>query len=153
MKIDIGKAPEQDIFRNKKKYILWFIFFLVLVCTAIGLGVYSVYSTSEHVINLEDWSLGILVASAVGVTVFGNKLQAYKALFPPQREKLDALRAQHSVIDTYCSQVDTLQRRYIRAEYEACVEYAEIQETEQEKAGQAGSAVYGPAENPNKDRQ
>jgi len=149
MKIDLNQTPEQDIFRNRKKYIIWFSFFMLLVCVAVAIGFFVFYSNSNEAQNVEDWALGILVAAAVGVTIFGNRLQAYKALFPPQQEELISLRSQYPVIEKYCSAVDLMQRKFIRAEYEACVEYAEHQESAKEK-NQAEQAVYGPAENPDK---
>jgi len=149
MKIDLNQTPEKNIFRNRKKQIIWFSFFMLLVCVAIAIGFYAVYSNSNNAGNLGDWALGILVSASVGVTIFGNRLQAYKALFPPQKEKLISLRSQYPVIEKYCSGVELIQRKFIRAEYEACVEYAENQQSEKEK-NRPESAVYGPAENPDK---
>ncbi len=93
---------------------------MLLVCIAVAIGFYAVYSTGNEGTNLEDWALGILVAASIGVTIFGNRLQNYKALFPPQREKLSLLRDQYPVINQYCTQVDTMQRKFIRAEYVRC---------------------------------
>lgn len=151
MKIDISITPENDIFGDKKRHTIWFVFFLMLVVIAIALGGYSIYATNIQSANFEDWSLGLLVVAAVGVTIFGNKLQAYKSLFPPQREKLSLLRTQYAPIETYCACVDTLQRRYIRAEYEACIEYAELEETKKEQAEPMDGMIYGPTENPDKE--
>lgn len=150
MKIDIHQTPEHDIFRDRRTNIIWFSFFLLLVCAAVAIGFYAVYSTGSQSFQPEDWALGLLVAASIGITIFGNRLQAYKALFPPQKEKLVSLRQQYPIIEQYCAQVEGMQRKFIRAEYEACVEYAEIQENEQEKSDHTKKPVYGPAENPNK---
>lgn len=125
MKIDITKQPDSDIFRDRKKYILWFCFFMFLVGIAIAIGVFAVYYDTSHYENIDNYALGILALASLGVTWSGNKLQSYKKLFPPQFEKLTELRAKHPVIETYCAKVQASGRRFIRAEYEACVDYSE----------------------------
>lgn len=125
MKIDILDQPVPDIFRDRIKYAVWFAFFLFLVFVAIGIAVFVVYFDTHSHQNLENWSLGILAGSSLGITWFGSKLQKYKKLFPPQREKIAELRALHPAIDTYCSGVEAMGRNLIRAEYEACLLYSE----------------------------
>jgi hypothetical protein len=61
----------------------------------------------------------------LGITWFGNRLQAYKRLYPPHREKLVELRLNHPEIDRYCAEVEAMGRGLIRAEYEAFNEYSE----------------------------
>ncbi|WP_153306672.1 hypothetical protein [Desulfogranum japonicum] len=125
MKIDVLQQPEQDIFQHRKRYVLWFIFFFVTAFLGIAVGVYAIYFDSLHIKHLDDLALGILLTASLGITIYGNKLQKYKRLFPPQQEKLANLRTRYSVIDTYCKGVERLGRRFVRAEYEACEEYAE----------------------------
>lgn len=125
MKIDILEQPDPDIFRDRKKYILWFVFYLVLACVAVGTGVVAVYGDAYHFKNLENWALGVLVGSSLGITRFGNRLQAYKKLFPPQREKIIELRSTHPAIEKYCAQVEASGRGLIRIEFEVCVQYSE----------------------------
>lgn len=152
MKIDLHEPPEHDIFRDKKKYTLWFSFFLSIAGVAVAIGCYAIYSDGSHVVNLENYALGILVASSLGVTRFGNRLQEYKALFPPQKENLALLRAQYPVLEEYCAGVEALQRRFIRAEYEACVDYAEKHEAPGTPTEPTKPVVYGPVENPEQGR-
>lgn len=129
MKIDILGQPDPDIFRDRKKYTLWFAFFLVTTCVGVGVGVFAVYFDTHHYKYLGDWALGILVGSSLGITWFGNRLQAFKRLFPPQLENLAKLRAKHPAIKRYCAEVEATGRRFTRGEYEACVDYSEKHST------------------------
>nr|WP_320013144.1 hypothetical protein [uncultured Desulfobulbus sp.] len=146
MNINLHTAPDTDIFRDKKKYTRWFSYFLGLAVLAVALGFYAITVNGNRIDHLDNWALGVLVFSAMGVTRYGNRLQEYKTLFPPQLEKLAALRAQYPVLDSYCAGVEQLQRRFIRAEYEACVEYAAKEEIKQEREQSEKPVVYGPAE-------
>lgn len=149
MKIDLHKPPEQDIFHDQKKYILWFIFFMLMACVAVAIGCYAIYSDGYHGTDLEDYALGILVISSLGVTRFGNRLQKYKVLFPPQREKLTLLRTQYQLLEDYCAGVEALQRRFIRAEYQACVDYANKQDVVKTQTETTNPVIYGPVEQSN----
>jgi len=125
MKIDILKAPVVNINANRKKYTIIFLFFLGIACLSVGIAVYAIYFSTRYYQNLEDISLGILVGASLFITYFGEKLQAYKRLYPPHRKKLAELRQQHPAIDNYCGQVELLDREMIRAEFLACTRYAE----------------------------
>ncbi|MBM9614146.1 hypothetical protein JWJ90_07575 [Desulfobulbus rhabdoformis] len=144
MNINLHTAPDADIFRNKKKYTLCFSCFLGLAFVSVALGFYAITANSSQIAHLDNWALGILVFSAMGVTRYGNRLQEYKTLFPPQVEKLQSLRGQYPLLERYCADVEALQRRFIRAEYEACVEYAEKEEIQQERGQDDKPVVYGP---------
>lgn len=125
MKIKIAEQPDPDIFRDRKKYALWFAFFLALVCVSVGVAVFAVYFDTHHYKNLDNWAIGTLVVSSLGITWFGNRLQAYKKLYRPHREKLVELRANHPEIEKYCAEVEALARGLIRAEYEAFIAFSE----------------------------
>jgi hypothetical protein len=125
MKIDILGQPDLDIFRDRKKYALWFIFFLLWVFIAVGIAVFAVYFDTHSYQNLDNWALGILFGASLGITWPGSKLQAYKRLYPPHREKLVELRSNHPAIEIYCAEVEATRRRLVRAEYEACIDYSE----------------------------
>lgn len=125
MKINILEPPDPDIFRDRKKYIIWFAFFMVMACVGIGVGVFAIYFDTHHYRNLDNWALGILVGSSLGITRFGNRLQEYKRLYPPQLKKLRELQAENGQIKKYCEEIGAAERREIRAEYDACVEFAE----------------------------
>lgn len=125
MKIKIPGHPDPDIFRDRKKYALWFVFFLVGACVGVGVAVFALYFDTHHYKNLDNWAIGTLVGSSLGITWFGNRLQAYKKLYRPHREKLVELRLNHSEIEMYCAEVEAMGRELIKAEYEACIEFSE----------------------------
>ncbi len=127
MKIDISKAPDADIFRNRKTYLIWFLFSLSVCLAAIAMGAYVIYVDSVKYPKLEDWAVWTLAIASLFVSWFGNRLQAYKRLLPPQEEKLAKWRRDYSLIDRYCSEVEKIDRPLIRAEYDACRDYAEEQ--------------------------
>ena len=83
MKINILHPPDQDIFRDRKKYIIWFIFFLFWAFFAVGIAVFAIYFATHTYQNLDNWALGILFVSSLGITWPGSKLQTYKKLYPP----------------------------------------------------------------------
>jgi hypothetical protein len=125
MKIDIVSPPDPQIFRERKKYALWFAFSLLITFAAIGVFLFAIYGDTHGYSNLDDWWLGLLVVSSIGVTWSGNKLQRYKRLYRPHFEKLKKLKKEHPTIEKYCNEVEGSGRRLIRAEYEAFVDYAE----------------------------
>jgi hypothetical protein len=125
MKIKIPGQPDPDIFRDRKKYALWFAFFLAGACVSVGIAVFAVYFDTHNYKNFDNWAIGTLVGSALGITWFGNRLQDYKKLYRPHREKLVDLRSNHPEIEIYCTEVEIMGRRLIRAEYEAFIEYSE----------------------------
>ena len=125
MKIKIPGQPDPDIFRDRKKYALWFTFFLVGACASVGIAVFAVYFDTRHYQDLDNWAIGTLVVSSLGITWYGNRLQAYKKLYRPHREKLVELRSKYPEIELYCAEVEAMGRGLIRAEYEAFIEYSE----------------------------
>jgi hypothetical protein len=129
MKIKFPGQPDPDIFRDRKKYALWFAFFLAGACVSVGLAVFAVYFDTHHYKNLDNWAIGTLVGSSLGITWFGNRLQAYKKLYRPHREKLVELRSNHPEIEIYCAGVEAMGRELIKAEYEACIEFSEKHST------------------------
>ena len=125
MKIKIPGPPDPDIFRDRKKYALWFAFFLAGTCVSVGVAVFAVYFDTHQYKNLDNWAIGALVGSSLGITWFGNRLQDYKKLYPPHRKKLVELRTNYPEIEKYCTEVEAIGRELIRAEYDACLDYAE----------------------------
>jgi hypothetical protein len=91
----------------------------------VGVAVFAVYFDTHNYKNLDNWAIGTLVGSALGITWFGNRLQDYKKLYRPHREKLVDLRSNNPEIEIYCAEVETMGRGLIRAEYEAFIEYSE----------------------------
>lgn len=126
MKIDIPSGPPTDIFKDRRRQILTFILLLALACCGLIIGVYAVVSDTKHYAQLEIVSLALFVGAALFLTYFGEKLQDYKKLTPPQRKELADLSRKHSEIQVYCDLVAQANRQPIRAEYEACQEWAEL---------------------------
>lgn len=125
MKIKISEQPDPDILHNRRKYALWFAFFLAWACVSLGVAVFAVSFNTQHYQNLDNWIIGTLVGSSLGITWFGNRLQAYKKLYRPHLEKLVELRSNHPEIEIYCAVVEAVGRGLIQAEYEAFIEYSE----------------------------
>jgi hypothetical protein len=125
MKIDILRAPPADIFRDRGKYIRIFSVLLALACCGLLIGVYAIVFDTSYYAKLEIAALSLFAGSALFLTYFGEKLQAYKKLTPPQLKELADLSRKHSEIKVYCDLVAQANRQPIRAEYEACQEWAE----------------------------
>lgn len=125
MKIDILRAPPADIFRDRRRHIFFFSVLLALACCGLLIGVYAIVSDTRYYAKLETAALALFVGAALFLTYFGEKLQAYKQLTPPQHEELADLSRKHTEIKAYCDLVAQANRQPIRAEYEACQEWAE----------------------------
>lgn len=126
MKIDILHSPPANIFKDRQRRIIIFAVLLALACSGLLLGVYAVVSDTKFYDQLEIAALGLFTGSALFLAYFGEKLQNYKKLTPPQQEELAALARKHSEIRRYCDQVAQANRQPIRAEFEACQEWAEL---------------------------
>jgi hypothetical protein len=137
MKIDILSPPPSDIFKDRRRQILAFSVLLALACGGLLLGVYAVVSDTKFYDQLEIAALGLFAGSALCLAYFGEKLQDYKKLTPPQQKELAALGRKHAAIQHYSDLVARANRQPIRAEYEACQEWAEL------TAGRTGEE-YGP---------
>jgi hypothetical protein len=95
---------------------------LALACCGLLLGAYAIVSDTHHYAKLEIAALSLFVGSALFLIYFGEKLQAYKKLTPPQLKELADLSRKNSEIKVYCDLVAQANRQPIRAEYEACQE-------------------------------
>lgn len=125
MKIDIRNRPPEDIFRDRSRHTRFFLAFLALAACGLLIGVYAVVANTKHYALLETVALGLFAGAALFLTYFGEKLQAYKQLTPPQHKELADLGQKHAEIKVYCDLVAQANRQPIRAEYEACQEWAE----------------------------
>ena len=96
------------------------------------LGVYAIFSDTIYYENLETASLATFVGAAVLISYIGEKLQAYKRLTLNQKKELADMVRKHPKIEVYCALVMKACRQPIRAEYEACQNWAE---DENEKTG------------------
>jgi hypothetical protein len=125
MKIDILRDPPADIFKDRRRYTLIFSLLLALACCGVLIGVYAVVSDTMYYAKLEIVALALFAGSALFLTYFGEKLQAYKKLTPPQLKELAELSRKYSEIRIYCELLAQANRKPIRAEFEACQEWAE----------------------------
>ena len=126
MKIDILRPPPADIFKDRGRYILTFSVLLALACCGLLIGVYAVVADTRYYGKLEIAALALFAGSALFLTYFGEKLQNYKKLTPPELKELTGLGQKHVEIKTYCDLLAQANRPPIRAEYEACQEWAEL---------------------------
>jgi hypothetical protein len=126
MKIDILRTPPADIFRDRRRNILFFCVLLALACCGLLIGVYAIVADTRYYAKLETGALALFVGAALFLTYFGEKLQAYKKLTPPQRKELADLSWKHPEIKAYCDLVAQADRQPILAEFEACQEWAEL---------------------------
>ncbi|MHB8810215.1 MAG: hypothetical protein ACYC9M_09405 [Desulfobulbaceae bacterium] len=126
MKIDILRPPPADIFKNRGRYIIIFSVLLVLACCGLLIGLYAIVADTRYYAKLEIVALALFAGSAVFLTYFGEKLQNYKKLTPPELKELADLGRKHIEIKAYCDLLAQANRRPIRAEYEACQEWAEL---------------------------
>jgi len=125
MKISILDTPQEDIFKDRSKYIFIFIALLTLSCFGLFLGGYAIIAKTSYYSQLEKWSLIFFFAPTPFTTYIGEKLQKYKKLTPPQREELAVLSQQYPEVKVYCDLVSEAGRQPIRAEYRACKTWAE----------------------------
>lgn len=125
MKIDITCEPPADIFRNRGKYLWAFILLLILGSCGVLLGVYAILSDTRYYENLETVSLALFVGAALLISYVGEKFQAYKSLTPDQKKEVVDLGWKHPEIEVYCALVSKAGRQLIKAEYEACLTWAE----------------------------
>lgn len=131
MKIDILSTPRVDIFRNRGKYTVAFIFFLALAGAGVLLGVYTIVSATRYYEILEKVSAILFVGSAVPVFITGEKLQAYRRLTPEQKKELEDLCRKYSEIQDFCHSVAESGRHIIFAEYQACKDFGEERELQE----------------------
>ena len=149
MKIDILRGPPDDVFKDRGRYIRIFIVLLALACCGLFLGVYAIVSDTRYYTKLETVALAVFVGSALVLTYFGEKLQAYKKLTPPQLKELAELGLKHAEIKVYGDLLAQANRQPIRAEFEACQEWAEDTAAKQnKKKGQDPSNQNAPAPAP-----
>lgn len=125
MKINIAQGPPADLFRNRRKLIIIFVVLLILACCGLLMGLYAILTDTKYYEQLETLALIFFVAPAPFAAYFGEKLQGYKKLTPPQYEELAAWGRQYPEIKLYCDQVAGADRQPVRDEYEACRAWVE----------------------------
>lgn len=125
MKVDILDGPPGDIFQNRRKYIILFVVLIIFSACGLLIGLYTMTTNTLYYEQFELAALVFFVAPSPFVFYFGEKLQGYKKLTPPQWDELKMLAKEHLEIKNYCDQVEGKGRRPVRAEFEACQAWAE----------------------------
>ena len=135
MKIDILRKPQADIFKNRGIYVKLFSLFLVVAAIGLLLGIYTYLSNTPYYLSLEKVSMILFAGSSLPIFIFGEKLQRYKRLTPPQEKELAKFCQNYSEIQEFCRHVKELNRPMILAEFNACMDFTEEREM-QEQASQ-----------------
>lgn len=125
MKIDIRNGPPDNIFKDRRRYIIIFVGLLIIACFGLMTGAYAILTNTSYYEQAEILALVLFVAPSPFAVYFGEKLQQYKRLTPPQQEELAALAEQHPEIETYYNLISKADRYPIRVEYEACQAWAQ----------------------------
>jgi len=124
MNINILHGPPADIFKNRRWLTLIFVALLALAFCGLLMGVYAFFADTTYE-QLEKYAFVLFVAPSPFAAYFGEKLQRYKKLTPPQREELAAWEQQYPEVKLYCDQVAMADREPVRVEYEACQAWVE----------------------------
>ena len=146
MKIDILSEPSADLFRNKGKLKSFFMLFLALAFFAVLLGGYAIVADTKYYDILEKTALILFIGSAIPLFYVGEKLQAYKRLTSLQQKELNDLCQKYFEIQGYCDLVARSNRGIIFAEYEACQNFAEAKNSQDEDAAPHRAQHYPSAE-------
>lgn len=125
MKINILHQPSDDLCKNRRNVTQIFIAFLAVACCGVVIGVYAIIADTFYYSQLEKWALILFVSPTPFITYFGEKLQSYKKLTPPQQKELASWSMHYQEIRVCCDLAATSGRQPIRAEYEVCQAWAE----------------------------
>jgi len=128
MAININQDPPANIPRLRWKYTVFSLFFLGLVVCAIIIGVFSVFSDTNHTDFLENSAFILFVVSGFAFVYFTEKLLEYRKPGPKRQEKLVAMMYEYEEVSEYCRKVAEQGRYLVVTEYDAIVSY--VQKTE-----------------------
>lgn len=120
MDINITQDPPANVFQTKRKYRRIIPFLLALIFCAILLAVFQVVFGSAHAELLENIALVLFVAPALVFFYFAEKLHDYKTLSPEQEREMEEFCRQDQDVAAYCAKVSKMNRKSVKAEYDAC---------------------------------
>lgn len=120
MYIDITQDPPADVFPAKRKYQRSIPFLLALICSAILLAAFQIFFGSAYGGLLEDIALVLFVVPALVFFYVGEKLHDYKTLSPKEEKQIEEFCRQDPAVAAYCAKVTTMERKLVKAEYDAC---------------------------------
>lgn len=120
MDIDITQDPPADVFQTKRKYRRIILYLLALIFCAILLAVFQVVFGSAHGDLFENIALVLFVGPALAFFYFVEQLHDYKTLSPEQESEMEEFCRQDHDIAAYCAKVSMMDRKLVKAEYDAC---------------------------------
>ena len=125
MNININYDPPANIPRLRRKFIVRSLFFLGLAICAIIIGVFSVFSDTDHTDVFENTALVLFVASGFVFVYFTEKLLEFKKLGPKRQKKLIELMREYEEVSEYCRKVAEQGRYLVVMEYDAIVAHVQ----------------------------
>lgn len=125
MKIDLLHGPPDDIFKDRRKYTLIFIALLIVSSCGLCFGAYALFGHTVYYEQFETLAFIFFVAPSPFAFYFGQKLQGYKKLSPPQYEELGNWIKRYPEIRNYCELIGKTGREPIQAEYNTCQDWVE----------------------------
>ncbi|OGR00263.1 MAG: hypothetical protein A2505_09535 [Deltaproteobacteria bacterium RIFOXYD12_FULL_55_16] len=120
MYINISQDPPANALELKKRYLRLIPYLLALIFCAILLAVFQIVFGSAHGDLIENIALVLFVGPGLGFFYFAEKLHDHKTLSAKQTKEIEDLCRQDPDIAAYCAKVSLLERKLIKAEYEAC---------------------------------
>mgnify|MGYP001415202782 CR=1 FL=1 len=119
MHINLTQDPPTDVVEIKKKYLRIIPYLLALVLCGILLAVFQIVVGSEHGDLVENIALVLFVPPGLAFFYFAEKLHDYKMLTPKQEQEIAFFCLKDHDIAAYCAKVATMERKLVRAEYDA----------------------------------
>lgn len=120
MHINISQDPPTDALEIKKKYLRIIPYLLALVFCGILLAVFQIVVGSADGDLVENIALVLFVPPGLAFFYFAEKLHDYKTLSPKQEKEIADFCRKDPEIAAYCAKVSALERKLIKAEYDAC---------------------------------
>ena len=119
MYINITQDPPADVVETKKRYLRIIPYLLTLIFCGILLAVFQVVFGSPHGDLVENTALVLFVGPGLAFFYFAEKLHDHKTLSPKQEMEIEGFCGQTPDIAAYCAKVAVLERKLIKAEYDA----------------------------------
>jgi hypothetical protein len=120
MDINITQDPPADVFLTKRKYQRIIPYLLAMIFCAILLAGYQIVIGSTHGYLIENIALVFFVGPALVFFYCVEKLHDYKTLSPQQEKEMEQFCRQDHDIAAYCAKVSMMDRKLVKAEYDAC---------------------------------
>lgn len=125
MTININQNPPANIPGLRWKYTIFSLSFLGLAVCAIIIGVFSVFSDTDHTDVFENISLVLFVASGFAFVYFTEKFSEFRKPGPKRQKKLAAMMSEYEEVSEYCRKVAGQGRYLVVMEYDAIVAHVQ----------------------------